>query len=203
MIAASKQGIRSPRFDFLDESGNITSGVSVMFDSQNGIVLNTVGGDNLFSVSFEATDNNIISGKEIRVEFFKAADSDAGALSINGITEKVVPLSGADVTVKRKSNNSTVTAKSVAAGTYSNDVTGRFAGSTYYSVQNGEEYVLSFNAEKLGIFTSQDGKLSINTSGDSGIVYARVTTIYNNGTDITDSSVKVLSVYPAELFELR
>jgi hypothetical protein len=203
MVAAYKRGMKTPSVDFLDTAGNDTSGVSVMFDSQNGIVLNTSGNDNQFSVYFEATDNNILSGKEIRVEFFKVADSDAGALSINGITAKVVPLSGADVTVKRKSNNSTVTAKSVAAGTYSDDVNSRFAGSTYYSVQNGEEYVLSFNAEKLGIFTSQDGKLSISSSGDSSLIYARVTTVYNNGNDITDSSVETLTIYPAELFELR
>jgi hypothetical protein len=204
MVAAYKQGMKAPSIEFRDTSGSATGGVSVMYDSQNGMVLNTGAGANLFSVNFAATDNNILSGKEVRVEFFKpAADNDASAITIDGVNSKVVPISGTDVTVKRKSDNTVVAAVSVASGSYSDTVNSTFAGSSYYSVINGEEYTISFNADQLGIFNSKDGKITINSDGNGSVIYARATTVYNSGSDVTDSSIQQLYIYPAELFELR
>lgn len=203
MIAAYKPGMKAPSLEYKDSSGNKTDGVYVMFDSQNGMVLDTAGGQNCFSVCFAASDNNIISGKDIRVEFFKAAPEDAAdAISVSGISGKVVPITN-NVSVKRLSDKEAVSPNIVAKGTYSDDINNYFAGSVYYSVQNGEDYILSFSADELGFFTTTDGRLSIGNNANGSLIYARVTTVYNNGADMTEGSVRQLMTYPAELFELR
>jgi hypothetical protein len=203
MVAAYKQGNTAPSLSFVDDAGNKTDGIYVMFDSENGIALNTGSGTNAFSVDFIADDNNVIPSKDIRVEFFKVADeSDTDAITVTGIGQKVVSITD-KVTVKKLSDNTEASKKTVAAGNYSDDVNNMYAGLTYYSVSNGEEYVLSFDADELGIFETKDGQMSIVNGAGGSIVYARITTVYNNGSDKTDSTIADLSVYPATLFELN
>jgi hypothetical protein len=201
MVAALKQTDTAPSLTFKDETGNKTDGVYIMYDSQNGMALSTSAGANKFSINFEASDTNMINGKEILIEFFTdAMPTDKNTVTINGI--KMAPVTK-NVTVKKVSDNSVAAVKDVAGGNYSQEIKDYFAGSECYSIQNGTEYTVSFDADDLGVFETKDGMLKIMNGASSSVLYARITTVYNGGSDKTDSTVEALAVHPAELFELR
>ena len=106
IIAAYNAGVSAPRISFRDDNGYDMESIYVISDPANNTILkaadqgnirSTEAGD-VVSVKFVAEDANILSGNpQICVEFYRSAGTAADAKTVEGITEKVVPLNVSSV----------------------------------------------------------------------------------------------------------
>ena len=93
MIAAYNAGVTAPSVRFKDKSGSKIQSVYMLYDPVNHIVLDDKNNGTI-SVNFQADDYNILAGgQQLCVEFYKScADDTSGAISVDGITGKVLRL---------------------------------------------------------------------------------------------------------------
>ena len=190
MIAAYNAGISAPSVAFKDDKGYDLSSIYVISDPVNNMVLkakdqgnirSTENGD-VVSVKFRAEDDNILSGNpQICVEFYKSAGSASDAKTIEGISEKVVPLNVSSV---KDSSGNVVSVKD-----------GR------YEIGNNLTYTLTYPLSEMGLFDGSSGVLRSDAEG--AIVYVRVYILYENGTKATPSTSDSLTISAQELFELN
>ena len=190
MIAAYNAGISAPSVAFKDDKGYDLNSIFVISDPVNNMVLkakdqgnirSTENGD-VVSVKFRAEDDNILSGNpQICVEFYKSAGSASDAKTIEGISEKVVPLNVSSV---KDSSGNEVSVKD-----------GR------YEIGNNLTYTLTYPLSEMGLFDGNSGVLRSDAEG--AIVYVRVYILYENGTKATPSTSDSLTISAQELFELN
>lgn len=189
MIAAYNAGISAPSVAFKDDKGYDLNSIYVISDPVNNMVLkakdqgnirSTENGD-VVSVKFRAEDDNILSGNpQICVEFYKSAGSASDAKTIEGISEKVVPLNVSSV---KDSSGNVVSVKD-----------GR------YEIGNNLTYTLTYPLSEMGLFDGNSGVLRSDAEG--AIIYVRVYILYENGTKATPSTSDSLTISAQELFEL-
>lgn len=190
IIAAYNAGVTAPRISFKDENGYDLSSVYVISDPVNNTILKTADQGNIrstaegdvVSVNFKAEDDNILTGNpQICVEFYRAAGDDSNAKTVDGIAEKVVPL--------------TVYSVKDAAG---NAITANKDG--YYVIGNNATYTLTYPLSEMGLFNGTSG--IIRSDAEPAEVYVRVYTLFENGTKATPSNSDSLTISAQELFEL-
>ncbi len=189
MIAAYNAGISAPSVSFKDEKGYDLSSIYVISDPVNNTILKTADQGNIrstdagdvVSVKFVAEDDNILSGNpQICVEFYKSAGSDANATTVDGITEKVVPL---NVTSVRDSSGNAVAVQN-----------------GHYVVGNNLTYTVTYPLSEMGLFNGNSGM--IKSDAEATKVYVRVYTLFENGTKATPGNSDSITVSAQELFEL-
>lgn len=190
MIAAYNAGVSAPSVAFKDDKGYDLNSIYVISDPVNNMVLkaknqgnirSTENGD-VVSVKFRAEDDNILSGNpQICVEFYKSAESASDAKTIEGISEKVVPLNVSSV---KDSSGNVVSVKD-----------------SRYEIGNNLTYTLTYPLSEMGLFDGDSGVLRSDAEGV--IVYVRVYILYENGTKATPSTSDSLMISAQELFELN
>lgn len=191
MVAAYSAGVKAPVVEIKDDAGEKLDTVYLLYDAANQIVLN---GQEKIQMSLKAVDYNILSGQpEIRLEVFLA---DPKGIEAEGITEKVRPVSAG---ISLKSAAGTLEAVPV---TGENSFDGYFHGQ-YFTVQNGIDYQLKVNTGELGLFTDTGGKVQLKENSGAGVIYLRVTTVYDNGSQRTESSAGQVCISAADLFDLK
>ena len=190
MIAAYNAGISAPSVSFKDDKGYDLSSIYVISDPVNNTILKAADQGNIrstdagdvVSVKFVAEDDNILSGNpQICVEFYKSAGSDTNATTVDGITEKVVPLNVSSV--KDASGN----AVAVQNG--------------HYVVGNNLTYTVTYPLSEMGLFNGNSGM--IRSDAETTKVYVRVYTLFENGTKATPGNSDSITVSAQELFELN
>lgn len=190
IIAAYNAGISAPSVAFKDDKGYDLNSIYVISDPVNNVILkakdqgnvrSTENGD-VVSVKFNAEDDNILSGNpQICVEFYKSAGSASDAKTIEGISEKVVPLNVSSV---KDSSGNVVSVKD-----------GR------YEIGNNLTYTLTYPLSEMGLFDSNTGVLR--SDAEATKVYVRVYTLFENGTKATPSATDSITISAQELFELN
>ena len=189
IIAAYNAGISAPSVSFKDDKGYDLSSVYVISDPVNNTILKAADQGNIrstdagdvVSVKFVAEDDNILSGNpQICVEFYKSAGSDANATTVDGITEKVVPL---NVTSVRDSSGNAVAVQN-----------------GHYVVGNNLTYTVTYPLSEMGLFNGNSG--IIKADAEATKVYVRVYTLFENGTKATPGNSDSITVSAQELFEL-
>ena len=190
IIAAYNAGVTAPRISFKDENGYNLNSIYVISDPVNNTILKTADQGNIrstaegdvVSVNFKAEDDNILTGNpQICVEFYKAAGDDSNAKTVDGIAEKVVPL--------------TVYSVKDAAG---NAITANKDG--YYGIGNNATYTLTYPLSEMGLFNGTSG--IVRSDAEPAEVYVRVYTLFENGTKATPSNSDSITISAQELFEL-
>ena len=190
IIAAYNAGVTAPRISFKDENGYNLNSIYVISDPVNNTILKTADQGNIrstaegdvVSVNFKAEDDNILTGNpQICVEFYKAAGDDSNAKTVDGIVEKVVPL--------------TVYSVKDAAG---NAITANKDG--YYGIGNNATYTLTYPLSEMGLFNGTSG--IVRSDAEPAEVYVRVYTLFENGTKATPSNSDSITISAQELFEL-
>ena len=189
IIAAYNAGISAPSVSFKDDKGYDLSSVYVISDPVNNTILKAADQGNIrstdagdvVSVKFVAEDDNILSGNpQICVEFYKSAGSDTNATTVDGITEKVVPL---NVTSVRDSSGNAVAVQN-----------------GHYVVGNNLTYTVTYPLSEMGLFNGNSGV--IRSDAEATKVYVRVYTLFENGTKATPGNSDSITVSAQELFEL-
>lgn len=192
IIAAYNAGVTAPSISFKDENGYDLNSIYVISDPVNNTILKTVDQGNIrstatqgdvVSVNFKAEDDNILNGNpQICVEFYKVAENDSNAKTVEGIAEKVVPL--------------TVYSVRDAAG---NDITADKDG--YYVIANNATYTVTYPLSEMGLFNGTSG--IVRSDAEAAEVYVRVYTLFENGTKTTPSNADSITISAQELFELN
>ena len=192
IIAAYNAGVTAPRISFKDENGYDLNSIYVISDPANNTILKTADQGNIrstatqgdvVSVNFKAEDDNILNGNpQICVEFYKVAENDSNAKTVEGIAEKVVPL--------------TVYSVRDAAG---NDITANKDG--YYVIGNNATYTVTYPLSEMGLFNGTSG--IVKPDAEAAEVYVRVYTRFENGTKTTPSNADSITISAQELFELN
>ena len=189
IIAAYNAGVSAPRISFRDDNGYDMESIYVISDPANNTILkaadqgnirSTEAGD-VVSVKFVAEDDNILSGNpQICVEFYRSAGTAADAKTVEGITEKVVPLNVSSV--KDTSGN----AVAVQNG--------------HYVVGNNLTYTVTYPLSEMGLFNEDSGV--VRSDAEAMNVYVRVYTMFENGSKTTPTNTDSITISAQELFEL-
>lgn len=189
IIAAYNAGVSAPRISFRDDNDYDMESIYVISDPANNTILkaadqgnirSTEAGD-VVSVKFVAEDDNILSGNpQICVEFYRSAGTAADAKTVEGITEKVVPLNVSSV--KDTSGN----AVAVQNG--------------HYVVGNNLTYTVTYPLSEMGLFNADSGVVRSNAEAMN--VYVRVYTMFENGSKTTPTNTDSITISAQELFEL-
>lgn len=189
IIAAYNAGVSAPRISFRDDNGYDMESIYVISDPANNTILkaadqgnirSTEAGD-VVSVKFVAEDDNILSGNpQVCVEFYRSAGTAADAKTVEGITEKVVPLNVSSV--KDTSGN----AVAVQNG--------------HYVVGNNLTYTVTYPLSEMGLFNADSGV--VRSDAEAMNVYVRVYTMFENGSKTTPTNTDSITISAQELFEL-
>lgn len=194
MIAAYNAGVTAPSVNFKDKSGSKIQSVYMLYDPVNHIVLDDKNNGTI-SVNFQADDYNILAGgQQLCVEFYKScADDTAGAISVDGITGKVLRLkTDGEHGLKITDSNGKVISPTERNGV-----------KNCYPITNGATYTLKYSSDEMGLFrTDTSGKI-LNEGAQAATIYARVYTVYDNGSKVTPCGIAELSISAEELFELN
>ena len=189
IIAAYNAGVSAPRISFRDDNDYDMESIYVISDPANNTILKAADQGNIrstnagdaVSVKFVAEDDNILSGNpQICVEFYRSADTAADAKTVEGITEKVVPLNVSSV--KDTSGN----AVAVQNG--------------HYVVGNNLTYTVTYPLSEMGLFNENSGV--VKSDAEAMKVYVRVYTMFENGSKTTPANTDSITISAQELFEL-
>lgn len=189
IIAAYNAGVSAPRISFRDDNGYDMESIYVISDPANNTILKSADQGNIrstnagdvVSVKFVAEDDNILSGNpQICVEFYRSAGTAFNAKTVEGITEKVVPLNVSSV--KDTSGN----AVAVQNG--------------HYVVGNNLTYTVTYPLSEMGLFNEDSGV--IKSDAEAMKVYVRVYTMFENGSKTTPANTDSITISAQELFEL-
>lgn len=193
MIAAYNAGVTAPSVSFKDKSGSKIQSVYMLYDPVNHIVLDDKNNGTI-SVNFQADDYNILAGgQQLCVEFYKScADDTAGAISVDGITGKVLRLKtdGEDGLKITDSNGKVILP------------TERNGVKNCYQITNGATYTLKYSSDEMGLFSTDPSGTILNEKAQASTIYARVYTVYDSGSKVTPCGIAELSISAQELFEL-
>lgn len=193
MIAAYNAGVTAPSVSFKDKSGSKIQSVYMLYDPVNHIVLDDKNNGTI-SVNFQADDYNILAGgQQLCVEFYKScADDTSGAISVDGITGKVLRLKtdGEDGLKITDSNGNVISPIE------------RNGVKNCYPITNGATYTLKFSSDEMGLFRTDTSGTILNEGAQAATIYARVYTVYDNGSKVTPCGIAELSISAEELFEL-
>ena len=196
MIAAYNAGVTAPSVSFKDKSGSKIQSVYMLYDPVNHIVLDDKNNGTI-SVNFQADDYNILAGgQQLCVEFYKScADDTSGAISVDGITGKVLRLkTDGEDGLKITDSNGNVILPIERNGVMN-----------CYPITNGATYSLKFSSDEMGLFSTDTSGTSgtiLNEGAQASTIYARVYTVYDNGSKVTPCGIAELSISAEELFEL-
>lgn len=189
IIAAYNAGVSAPRISFRDDNDYDMESIYVISDPANNTILKAADQGNIrsteaggvVSVKFVAEDDNILSGNpQICVEFYRSAGTAADAKTVEGITEKVVPLNVSSV--KDTSGN----AVAVQNG--------------HYVVGNNLTYTVTYPLSEMGLFNADSGV--VRSDAEAMNVYVRVYTMFENGSKTTPTNTDSITISAQELFEL-
>lgn len=193
MIAAYNAGVTAPSVRFKDKSGSKIQSVYMLYDPVNHIVLDDKNNGTI-SVNFQADDYNILAGgQQLCVEFYKScADDASGAISVDGITGKVLRLKtdGEDGLKITDSNGKVISP------------TERNGVKNCYPITNGATYTLKYSSDEMGLFSTDTSGTILNEGAQASTIYARVYTVYDSGSKVTPCGIAELSISAQELFEL-
>ena len=196
MIAAYNAGVTAPSVSFKDKSGSKIQSVYMLYDPVNHIVLDDKNNGTI-SVNFQADDYNILAGgQQLCVEFYKScADDTSGAISVDGITGKVLRLKtdgedGKDGLKITDSNGKVISPIE------------RNGVKNCYPITNGATYTLKYSSDEMGLFRTDTSGTILNEGAQASTIYARVYTVYDNGSKVTPCGIAELSISAEELFEL-
>lgn len=193
MIAAYNAGVTAPSVSFKDKSGSKLQSVYMLYDPVNHIVLDDKNNGTI-SVNFQADDYNILAGgQQLCVEFYKScADDTSGAISVDGITGKVLRLKtdGEDGLKITDSNGNVILPIE------------RNGVKNCYPITNGATYTLKYSSDEMGLFRTDTSGTILNEGAQASTIYARVYTVYDNGSKVTPCGIAELSISAQELFEL-
>lgn len=193
MIAAYNAGVTAPSVSFKDKSGSKIQSVYMLYDPVNHIVLDDKNNGTI-SVNFQADDYNILAGgQQLCVEFYKScADDTSGAISVDGITGKVLRLKtdGEDGLKITDSNGNVISP------------TERNGVKNCYPITNGATYTLKYSSDEMGLFRTDTSGTILNEGAQASTIYARVYTVYDSGSKVTPCGIAELSISAQELFEL-
>lgn len=193
MIAAYNAGVTAPSVRFKDKSGSKIQSVYMLYDSVNHIVLDDKNNGTI-SVNFQADDYNILAGgQQLCVEFYKScADDTSGAISVDGITGKVLRLKtdGEDGLKITDSNGNVISPIE------------RNGVKNCYPITNGATYTLKYSSDEMGLFSTDTSGTILNEGAQASTIYARVYTVYDSGSKVTPCGIAELSISAQELFEL-
>ena len=193
MIAAYNAGVTAPSVSFKDKSGSKIQSVYMLYDPVNHIVLDDKNNGTI-SVNFQADDYNILAGgQQLCVEFYKScADDTSGAISVDGITGKVLRLKtdGEDGLKITDSNGNVISPIE------------RNGVKNCYPITNGATYTLKYSSDEMGLFSTDTSGTILNEGAQASTIYARVYTVYDNGSKVTPCGIAELSISAEELFEL-
>ena len=193
MIAAYNAGVTAPSVNFKDKSGSKIQSVYMLYDPVNHIVLDDKNNGTI-SVNFQADDYNILAGgQQLCVEFYKScADDTAGAISVDGITGKVLRLkTDGEHGLKITDSNGKVISPIERNGV-----------KNCYPITNGATYTLKYSSDEMGLFRTDTSGTILNEEAQAATIYARVYTVYDNGSKVTPCGIAELSISAEELFEL-
>ena len=193
MIAAYNAGVTAPSVSFKDKSGSKIQSVYMLYDPVNHIVLDDKNNGTI-SVNFQADDYNILAGgQQLCVEFYKScADDTSGAISVDGITGKVLRLKtdGEDGLKITDSNGNVISPIE------------RNGVKNCYPITNGATYTLKYSSNEMGLFSTDTSGTILNEGAQASTIYARVYTVYDSGSKVTPCGIAELSISAEELFEL-
>ena len=193
MIAAYNAGVTAPSVNFKDKSGSKIQSVYMLYDPVNHIVLDDKNNGTI-SVNFQADDYNILAGgQQLCVEFYKScADDTAGAISVDGITGKVLRLkTDGEHGLKITDSNGKVISPTERNGV-----------KNCYPITNGATYTLKYSSDEMGLFRTDTSGTILNEGAQAATIYARVYTVYDNGSKVTPCGIAELSISAQELFDL-
>lgn len=193
MIAAYNAGVTAPSVSFKDKSGSKIQSVYMLYDPVNHIVLDDKNNGTI-SVNFQADDYNILAGgQQLCVEFYKScADDTSGAISVDGITGKVLRLkTDGEDGLKITDNNGKVISPTERNGVMN-----------CYPITNGATYTLKYSSDEMGLFRTDTSGTILNEGAQASTIYARVYTVYDSGSKVTPCGIAELSISAQELFEL-
>lgn len=193
MIAAYNAGVTAPSVSFKDKSGSKIQSVYMLYDPVNHIVLDDKNNGTI-SVNFQADDYNILAGgQQLCVEFYKScADDTSGAISVDGITGKVLRLkTDGEDGLKITDSNGNVILPIERNGVMN-----------CYPITNGATYTLKFSSDEMGLFRTDTSGTILNEGAQASTIYARVYTVYDSGSKVTPCGIAELSISAQELFEL-
>lgn len=193
MIAAYNAGVTAPSVRFKDKSGSKIQSVYMLYDPVNHIVLDDKNNGTI-SVNFQADDYNILAGgQQLCVEFYKScADDTSGAISVDGITGKVLRLkTDGEDGLKITDSNGNVISPIERNGVMN-----------CYPITNGATYTLKYSSDEMGLFRTDTSGTILNEGAQASTIYARVYTVYDNGSKVTPCGIAELSISAQELFEL-
>ena len=193
MIAAYNAGVTAPSVSFKDKSGSKIQSVYMLYDPVNHIVLDDKNNGTI-SVNFQADDYNILAGgQQLCVEFYKScADDTSGAISVDGITGKVLRLkTDGEDGLKITDNNGKEISPIERNGVQN-----------CYPITNGATYTLKYSSDEMGLFRTDTPGTILNEKAQAATIYARVYTVYDNGSKVTPCGIAELSISAEELFEL-
>ena len=193
MIAAYNAGVTAPSVSFKDKSGSKIQSVYMLYDPVNHIVLDDKNNGTI-SVNFQADDYNILAGgQQLCVEFYKScADDTAGSISVDGITGKVLRLkTDGENGLKITDSNGNVISPIERNGVMN-----------CYPITNGATYTLKYSSDEMGLFRTDTSGTILNEGAQASTIYARVYTVYDNGSKVTPCGIAELSISAQELFEL-
>lgn len=194
MIAAYNAGVTAPSVNFKDKSGSKIQSVYMLYDPVNHIVLDDKNNGTI-SVNFQADDYNILAGgQQLCVEFYKScADDTSGAISVDGITGKVLRLkTDGEDGLKITDSNGNVILPIERNGVMN-----------CYPITNGATYTLKYSSDEMGLFSTDTSGTILNEGAQASTIYARVYTVYDNGSKVTPCGIAELSISAEELFELN
>ena len=193
MIAAYNAGVTAPSVRFKDKSGSKIQSVYMLYDPVNHIVLDDKNNGTI-SLNFQADDYNILAGgQQLCVEFYKScADDTSGAISVDGITGKVLRLKtdGEDGLKITDSNGNVILPIE------------RNGVKNCYPITNGATYTLKYSSDEMGLFSTDTSGTILNEGAQASTIYARVYTVYDSGSKVTPCGIAELSISAQELFEL-
>ena len=153
MIAAYNAGVTAPSVRFKDKSGSKIQSVYMLYDPVNHIVLDDKNNGTI-SVNFQADDYNILAGgQQLCVEFYKScADDTSGAISVDGITGKVLRLKtdGEDGLKITDSNGNVILPIE------------RNGVKNCYPITNGATYTLKYSSDEMGLFSTDTSGTILN-----------------------------------------
>lgn len=193
MIAAYNAGVTAPSVRFKDKSGSKIQSVYMLYDPVNHIVLDDKNNGTI-SVNFQADDYNILAGgQQLCVEFYKScADDTSGAISVDGITGKVLRLkTDGEDGLKITDSNGNVISPIERNGVMN-----------CYPITNGATYTLKYSSDEMGLFRTDTSGTILNEGAQASTIYAIVYTVYDNGSKVTPCGIAELSISAQELFEL-
>ncbi len=180
MIAAYNAGVTAPSVRFKDKSGSKIQSVYMLYDPVNHIVLDDKNNGTI-SVNFQADDYNILAGgQQLCVEFYKScADDTSGAISVDGITGKVLRLKtdGEDGLKITDSNGNVISPIE------------RNGVKNCYPITNGATYTLKYSSDEMGLFSTDTSGTILNEGAQASTIYARVYTVYDSGSKVTPCGI--------------